>query len=445
MNQQKRNSWPRFLRVVCLASSRIYGQNLIQSGNFGPPYAGAKAPTQTLSDAAWAGMKGSAGAASHAVITAHFTGISMKNFITIGTRVTVAALLACVLSSPAQGANCAFRPNAPDQHLVVRGDTLWDIAGTFLDHPWCWPQVWGMNQDQIRNPHWIYPGQIVYFDRANGRLSLNRPGSGAGREMAGITRLSPQIRTEGVGIDAVPSIPPGVIEPFLSMPLIVEDGELQGAPRIAALAEGHVYLAKGDKLYVRGALNGGTSFQVFRPGNLLKDPDSGRVIAHEAVYLGTVKLQAEARPGADVHTDVHTFTVSSSKQEMGVGDRLIPAPPTPIRNYVPHQPLRPIKARVLSIDTGVAFAGQSQVVSVNRGSVDGLDVGAVLQLYHFGMTVADPGGKSGFLGLGKTMIKLPDEQVGTLFIFRVFKQISYGLIMQVTQPVEIGDVARTPE
>jgi hypothetical protein len=374
----------------------------------------------------------------------HFTDTSMKNFITVGTRVAVAALFACVLASPVQAATCEFRPNAPDQHLVVRGDTLWDISGKFLEHPWCWPQVWGLNREQIRNPHWIYPGQIVYFDRANRRLSLTRPG-GPDDGIDGTTRLSPQIRTEGLGSDAVQSIPAGAIEPFLSMPLIVEEGELNGAPRIAAIEENRVYLGKDDKLYVRGALNGGTSFQVFRPGSPLKDPETGRLLAYEAMYLGTVKLQAEAKPGVDVHTDVHTFTVSSSTQEMGVGDRLMPAPPTPMRNYVPHQPERQVAARVLSVYSGVTYAGQNQVVSVNRGSLDGLDIGAVLQLYHFGQTVADPGGKQGIMGLGKTMIKLPDEQVGTLFVFRVFKHVSYGLIMQVTKPVEVGDVAKSPE
>jgi nucleoid-associated protein YgaU len=368
----------------------------------------------------------------------------MKNFITVGTRLAVAALFACAAAGPVQAAStCEFRPNAPDQHLVVKRDTLWDISGTFLANPWCWPQVWGMNRDQIRNPHWIYPGQIVYFDRVNRRLSLSKPGVGGGDAEPGDRRLGPQIRTEGLGVDSVQSIPAGVIEPFLSMPLIVEDDELAGAARIAALEEGHVYLGKDEKFYARGNLKGGSSFQVFRPGNDLRDPETGRHIAYEAVYLGTVKLQAEAKPGVDVHT----FTVSSSKQEMGVGDRLLPAPPTPMRNYVPHQPERQVDARVLSIYSGVSYAGQNQVVSVNRGSLDGLDVGAVLQLYHFGKTVADPGGSKGLLGLGlgKTMIKLPDEQIGSLFIFRVFKHVSYGLIMQVTKPVEVGDVAKSPE
>lgn len=362
----------------------------------------------------------------------------MKNSSTVVSRTAAAAALAaCVVAAPVQAATCVFRPDAPDQHVVVKRDTLWDIAGTFLQHPWCWPQVWGMNREEIRNPHWIYPGQIIYFDRARGRLSLGKPGADGETSS---NRLSPQLRTEGLGKEAVQSIPAAAIEPFLTQPLVVEADELAGAPRIAASQEGHLYLGKGDKVYVRGDLKGGTSFQVFRPGNSLKDPQTGVVLAHEAVYLGTVALQTAAGPGADVHA----FTVASSRQEMGVGDLLLPAPPTPMQNYMPHPPERRVEARVMSIYGGVTYAGQSQVVTVNRGLVDGLDIGSVLQLYHLGKTVPDPGSK-GFLGLGKSMMKLPDEQYGTLFIFRVFKHVSYGLIMQVTAPAEVGDVAKSPE
>lgn len=362
----------------------------------------------------------------------------MKNFSTVVTRAAAAALVACALAAPVQAATCSFRQDAPDKHVVVKGDTLWDISGAFLEHPWCWPQVWGMNRDQIRNPHWIYPGQVVWFDRAHGRLSLTPP------EEAGlppVTRLSPQVRTEAMGAEAVPSIAPGVIEPFLAQPLVLEPGALDGAPRIAASEEGHVYLGEGDRVYVRGNLNGATSFQVVRPGNALHDPQTGAVLGYEASYLGTVALQAEAR-GADVHT----FRVTSSKQEIGVGDRLVAAPPALARNYAPHAPARLVDARVMSIyGDSLRYAGQNQVVTVNRGSIDGLDVGSVLQLQHFGKTVPDPEGSKGFLGLGTTMMKLPDEQYGTLFVFRVFGHVSYGLIMQVTAPVEVGDVARSPE
>ena len=366
----------------------------------------------------------------------------MKNFSIVTARFAATLLLAGAAALPAQAADCQFRPNAPDQHVVVRGDTLWDISGRFLEHPWCWPQVWGMNRDEIRNPHWIYPGQIVYFDRQNRRLSLTRPGSDAGSSgVGGVIKMSPQLRTEGLGKDAIRSIPTGAIEPFLTQPLIVEADELAGAPRIAAASERRVFLGKDDKVYVRGDIKDGTSFQVFRPGFAIRDPDTEKLLAYEAHYLGTVKLARKS--GAD--NEPHTFIVASSKQEMGVGDLLIPAPPTPLQNYVPHPPETQVSGRIASIYNGVSYAGQNQVVTVNRGSVDGLDIGSVLQLYHRGKTVSDPTGKRSMLGMRTEQIKLPDEQYGTLFIFRVFKNISYGLIMQVTEPVEIGDVAKSPE
>src|SRR5450830_62137 len=160
----------------------------------------------------------------------------MKNFITVGTRLAVAALFALGAAVSAQAADCAFRPNAPDQHLVVKGDTLWDISGKFLERPWCWPTVWGMNREEIANPHWIYPGQIIWFDRAAGRLRLgNRIDAGNdAANSASNLRLKPQLRTEGLGKDAVTSIPAGVIEPFLTQPLIIENDELAGAPRVVA-------------------------------------------------------------------------------------------------------------------------------------------------------------------------------------------------------------------
>lgn len=365
----------------------------------------------------------------------------MKNFSTVVTRAAAVALLACASAAPVQAAErCAFRPNAPDQHVVVKGDTLWDISGTFLQNPWCWPQVWGMNRDEIRNPHWIYPGQIIYFDRARGRLSLNRPGSGEGPGTPPLTKLSPQLRTESLDRDAVQSIPAGMIEPYLTQPLVVEANELAAAPRIVASQEGRVYLGTGDRVYVKGNIGSGKTFQVFRPTGPLKDPQTGKVMAHEAAYLGSVTLDRAAAPGVDAHS----FRVTETRQEMGVGDLLIPMPPAPVRNYMPHAPAQLVDARVMSIYAGVSYAGQSQVVTVNRGSVDGLDVGSVLQLYHLGKTVPDPARK-GVLGLGRQQIKLPDEQYGSLFIFRVFRNVSYGLIMQVTAPVEVGDVARSPE
>ncbi|RZI43967.1 LysM peptidoglycan-binding domain-containing protein [Herbaspirillum sp. HC18] len=347
---------------------------------------------------------------------------------------------------------CAFLPNAPDQHTVVRGDTLWGISGKFLQHAWCWPQVWGMNKEEIRNPHWIYPGQVVYFDRAAGRLRLGTPvgdtsaaGAGAGTVVSSTVKLSPQLRTEGLGQQAVPAIPSNIIEPFLSQPLVVGEGELNDAPRIVATQEARVMLGKDDKAYVRGDIQSGTSFQVFRPGTPLRDPDTNAIIGFEAAYLGTIKLERAARePG-----EAHVFNVVSVKQEMGVGDRLLPVPPTPILNYVPHPPERQVNARIVSVYGGVSQAGQNQIVTINRGRNEGLNLGTVLELYRYGPVVVDRTDKTSFWSIGplfgQKTVKLPDSQYGSLFIFRVFENISYGLVMQVTDTVQVGDVAKSPE
>ncbi len=363
--------------------------------------------------------------------TAALAVVSAATFVLSSSLVHAATGDAAVVSKTGK-TNCAFLQNAPDQHVVVKGDTLWGISGKFLEHAWCWPQVWGMNREEIRNPHWIYPGQIVYFDRAAGRLRLGRPGGSASNSAN--VRLSPQIRISGLDNDAIRSILPSEIEPFLMQPLIIEENEFKDTPRIVATQENHVFLGKDDKAYVRGDLKGGTNFQVFRPGKPLKDPASAKIIGYEAVYLGDVKL---ARTGKSTD-EADTFIVTNSKEEMGVGDRLLPAPPRPLINYVPHAPERPVDARIVSVYGGVNQAGQNQVVSVNRGAEDGLDVGAVLELSRFGMTIKDTTDD-------KKPVKLPDEKYGELFIFRIFKHISYGLVMQVRQPVQIGDVAKSPE
>ncbi len=338
-----------------------------------------------------------------------------------------------VRTSPAQlSSKCMFLPDAPDKHVVVKGDTLWAISGKFLQNPWCWPEVWGMNKEEIRNPHWIYPNQIVYFDRANGRLRLGTPiVEGAN----GVTKLSPQTRSLGAeGGNAITAIPNNLIEPYLSQPLIIDKDEFLTAPRIVAAQEGRVFMGKGDRTYVRGDLKGGSSFQVFRPGVALKDPDTREVIGYEAVFVGTVKLDKKAK----TEDGVDTFTVTTSKEEMGIGDRLVAIPPTPIINYVPHRPEQEVKARIVAVYGGVSVAGQNNIVSINRGSKSGLDVGSVLELARYGKIIPDRTND-------KKPIRMPDEVYGRLFIFRVFKNISYGLVMEVTDTVNVGDQVQSPE
>ena len=367
--------------------------------------------------------------------TAACASFSLAMLLSAGLLSTISIPAAAALPNvtdplPPGGQRCNFRPDAPDQHVVVRGDTLWGISARFLQNPWCWPQVWGMNRDEIRNPHWIFPGQIVYFDRATGRLRLGTP---AAQGPDGTVRLSPQIRSQPAD-QAITSVRFDKLDAFLVQPLIVTENQLQNAPVIMATPEGRVYLSRDDQAYVRGDLQGATVFQVFRPGQALRDPVTKAILGYEAAYLGIVKLQREAR----AEDEAHRFVVLESREEMGLRDRLLPMPPASIMNYVPHPPLQTVDARIMSIYGGATMAGQNQVVSVNRGRDDGLDVGAVLELQHLGPEVRDVTDKN-------KLVKLPNREYGALFVFRVFDKVSYGLIMQVTDVVSVGDIAKSPE
>ncbi len=351
------------------------------------------------------------------------------------SKLTFALLASAMLGGHAlAAAECKFKVDAPNEHKVVKGDTLWDISGQFLEHPWCWPQVWGLNRDQIRDPHWIYPGQVVVFDRAAGRLRLKgeAPNAGALPEV----KLGPITRVEVLGPQAIATIPASAIEPFLSQPLIVESSTLKDAPRVVATEEGHLNAGLGDKLYVVGDLKGQTQFQAFRPALPLKDPLTGEVLGYEAAYLAAVKLDK----AANAANEAHRFIVASSKEEVASGARLVPVPARTLVNYAPHAPASAVDGRVVSIYGGLSQAGRNNVVVINRGRQDGIEPGVVLSLMHQGRQVRDPQAPK-----NAEPIKLPDERYGTLFVFRVFDRLSYGLVMQVQDSVQKNDLVRSPE
>lgn len=315
----------------------------------------------------------------------------------------------------------ALVDNPPDRHIVVPGDTLWGISKKFLKDPWRWPQVWRMNKEQIKNPHWIYPGDIVLLDRSNGniRLTIAKP-----------VRAQPQIYSTPLASE-ISSIPPNVIEPFISKPLVIEANEHNQMPRIVATQEGRVYISQGDTAFVSGVTDASVvKWQVFRPGKPLKDPDDGTIIGHEAFFLGNAELLQPGEPAV--------FRIKTVKQEMGRGDRLLPAPPTNIIAYVPHEPEQTIAGRVMSIYGGVDEAGRHSIISINRGMSAGLEIGHVLALYR--TRVSD-----GYDDNGKRVrTPIPEERYALAFIFRVFDRVAYALVMETSKSVIVGDAVRNP-
>ncbi|WP_295854687.1 LysM domain-containing protein [uncultured Xylophilus sp.] len=349
-------------------------------------------------------------------------------------------------------------PNAPDVYVVKRGDTLWDISGLYLLRPWRWPELWGMNLAEIRNPHRIYPGQTLYLERTGGRARLrtSRPGGDAGLD-GGTVRVSPATRYGSLADSALATLRPQFIDPFLAEPLVVDAASFDRAPRLVATLDDRVLLARGDRAYARSAPNTGPmttaagqphDFRVFRNTVPLKDPATGEILGYEAQYVGQARLlrgettQSTLRDGKQLDEIVPaSLDIVGSKEEMRVGDRLLPEPAPMAVSYVPRAPEVPVdNARVVSIyGSAVANGAQSQVVAINKGTRDGIESGHVLAILSEGARIVDKTDPS------RASIKLPDERNGLLMVFRPFERVSYALILDIRTGVKVGDRLVLPD
>lgn len=376
---------------------------------------------------------------------------------------SIAVLLACALAIPAfaqqpdprvSGNVLEIRPDAPDRYTVRKGDTLWGISGKFFKEPWRWPEIWRLNKDEIRNPHLIYPGDVVVFDRATGRLTIQR--------------LEPRVREEKLAGEAIPSIPPRLIEPFLTRPLVIENGGLDKAPEIVATELGRYNVGQGGKVYANGISKSNEQLWfVYRQGQPIIDPDSGQTLGFEAVNLGIARVTKRGEPS--------TLVITSGNREITRGDRLVSVGPSVIFNYIPRKPDRMIDARIARIsdsefDTrseiyGDALKGEDpwaysvedklgtfrreagplQIVILNKGSQEGMELGNVLALYRSVTLSYDKSVGPFYMGKPRPEnVTLPEERYGLVFVFRTFQHVSFALVVQASEPVTPRDFARTP-
>ena len=344
-------------------------------------------------------------------------------------------------------------PNAPDTYVVKRGDTLWDISRMYLKSPWRWPELWGMNLKALPNPHLIFPGQTLYLDKSDGYARLRTQPTGG----SDTVRLSPRTRTDSLASLALPTLKTHLIAPSLVEPLVADAATIEQAPRLVAITDQRVLMAAGDRVYARGNPDAPLStkpgqprsFRVFREAIPLKDPVTGEVLGYEARYLGNAELArsetteeiSDGKGNLKQEPVPATVDITSTKEEIRAGDRMLPEPPRTFKNYIPHEPQTSVNARVVSIygSTPVAVAGQNQVIAINMGTAQGMEPGHVLTLLTQGDRVRDTTAE------GKPTIKLPSEHNGLAMVFLTFERVSYALLLDVRTGVRVGDRLANPQ
>jgi nucleoid-associated protein YgaU len=360
-----------------------------------------------------------------------------------------------LLTSPglSRAEEVQLKPDHPERYTVVKGDTLWDISSRFLKSPWMWPKIWKNNQG-IKNPHLIYPGDVIVLRMVNGQpeLSLLRnetvpspalpslPAAAKTAEgaalsapaMAGDNRtvkLEPQARTEQI-TTAIPTITPSAILPFLTRPLAVSENELEQAGYVTTGLDDRIALGDGSQFYGRGLKDDGAEYyQIFRPGNPIRNPDTGELLAYEAEYLGDAQRLETGDPSKLVVTEV--------KQEIVPTDRLLVAPKkTSLPYYYPHAPKSQVAGRIVSALNSVGEIGPLTVVGISLGTREGMDEGDVLRVMRHVGTANDP--------VKHEKYQMPDEESALIMVFRTYEKMSYALVMTATRPVHMLDTVVTP-
>lgn len=309
----------------------------------------------------------------------------------------------------------------PNEYVVQVGDTLWDISATFLRDPWYWPEIWYINPE-IENPHLIYPGDVLGLVTIDGQPRITNI-------RASTYRLSPQARVSPLS-EAITSIPHETIAAFLTTGVVLQKDQADALPYLVDTKGDHLIAAAGNDIYVRNLTGAepGNRFGIVHLGDPLIDPDDNKTVGYQGIWIGEGTLKRVGDPA--------TVQLTDTTQEAMKGDRLIPEHIDIPLNFFPKAPSHVVDARIISVVGGVTQIGQYQVVVLNRGSDDGLAVGDVLTVWQSGEEVRDviEGGK----------VRLPDEEAGTLMMFKIYNDISYGLIMEATQPIHILDAARNP-
>ena len=314
------------------------------------------------------------------------------------------------------------REDAPLRYVVQPGDTLWDVSKRFLLEPWQWPEIWYVN-DQVANPHLIYPGDVLTLIWRDGRPMV-------AREALDVEYLSPRVRELPLEA-AIPTIPLEAIRDFLRRARVVSAEDLRTAPYVLGFADPRLVVGAGSEVYVRNMPADETyQYDAVRIGERYVDPDSGEFLGWEAIPVADMEVRRYGEPA--------TAMVARSYRETRAGDRLLePEPDAFTANFYPRPADAGLAGRIISVFDGVSQIGQYQVVTLSRGAVDGVEVGHVLNVFQSGRRTRDP-----YSGVH---VPLPEVFAGTVMVFKLEERVSFALVVDAEREIHLYDRVRGPQ
>lgn len=348
--------------------------------------------------------------------------IGTLSFSVLSFSATTFAANSAANSAAVSSAAIVIKNDVPSRYTVKRGDTLWDISALFLQDPWMWPEIWYANQ-QIDNPHLIYPGDVIRLVYVDGvpQLKLERS-----RDV----KLSPQVRSLDHA-EAISALPLDVIDNFLARTRVTDDATLKGAPYVLGGTERRILVGMSDDFYARGEFSGNhANYGIYRRGEPYLDPQSGELLGIRAVDVGAARIKA-------LKDDVATLTVTRGNGEVRIADRLLLSEERTLAStFYPRAPETEIDGQVLNIEDGVRNAGALDVVAINRGAREGLKPGDTLAIFKRGDRVKDR--------VTNEQVLLPEERIGLLMVFYTYEKMSFALVMEADRQIDLGDILRNP-
>jgi len=320
-----------------------------------------------------------------------------------------------------------LKPDAPERYTVKKGDTLWGIAERYTDDAWQWPNIWYQN-NQVKNPHLIFPGDIIGLTNIGGEMRVTVVSRGEGSRTV---KLSPTARIEPIE-SAIPTIPMDAVMPFIINNRIVESKELKDAPYIVSAGAERIMNGAGGTSYARGDFDEGyaNAYGIFRASEVYRDPETEEVLGLEAMEIGLANVKSQEK-------DIVTLDLVKTSQQVKEGDRLLTTENRQlIARFQPKAPDEYVDGYIISVPGGVSQIGQYSMIVINKGIRDGVTEGAVLDIMKRGAVVRDR--------TKEEHIRLPSEKAGQLMVFRAYEKLSYALVVKAERALSVGDQVRSP-